>query len=487
VSEHLGAARRHPAPPGSRELSVFAAAREAGASTALVTAGRELSYLDLAALVTSELIALRRLGLGRPGGPPRVRVTAEASPACVVRLLALVQLGVTVVLLHGRWTAAERSVAVALDPVAWDLDELPVQMKPARLVPLALPSWVPAERALAVVFTSGSAGVPKGVLLSRAAFMASAAASEARLGWQDDDRWLLSLPPAHVGGLSILIRCLLARRAVVLGPGLEPGETLELMERRRVTLASLVAAQLERLLEARPGRAPGSLRAVLLGGGPCPAPLLERAREAGWPVLATYGLTETCSQVATQIPGEALEPGEVAAPPLPGVELRLAGSRILLRGGMLMSGYYPRGRFEEPFTEDGFLDTGDQGFLDGRGRLVVTGRADETIVSGGENVAPAEVEAALLACPGVRHAAVFGVADPTWGHLVAAAIVPADRFDKDALLEHLEAMLAPFKRPRLLALVAELPTTASGKLDRRAAANELAGQLQPFPRPDQKA
>lgn len=460
------------------ELSVFAAARAAWREPALLWPGGGWAWADLARRVTAEMIALRRLGLGRPGGPPRVRLTARATPELVVRFWALVQLGVTVVLLHPRWTAAERAEVAGLDPSAWDLDDVPVSTRAGRIVPLAPSVRIPPERPLAVVFTSGSAAGPKGVILSRGAFVASAEASAARLGWREDDRWLLSLPPAHVGGLSVLTRCLLARRPVVLGEGLDAAGTVALMREAGVTLASAVAPQLQRLVDT--GAAPPLLRAVLVGGGPCPESLLRRARESGWPALATYGLTETCSQIATQDPAEAREAGDAGAAPLPGVELRVRDKRIQVRGSMLMSGYYPRGRHEEPIDADGFLDTGDLGRLDERGRLHVLGRADDVIVTGGENVFPGEVERALLACPGVAAALVLAVEAEPWGQVVAALLVagPAGSAPQARISECL-AGLAPYKRPRLVAWVDELPLGPNGKPDRRRALVEHRSSLRP--------
>ena len=460
------------------ELSVLAAAAAAGSAPALLWPGGAWSWADLAGRVTAEMGTLGRLGLGRPGGPPRVRLTARATPEFVVRFWALAELGVTVVLLHPRWTATERATVGALDLSAWDLDLLPAGARVDWIVPSAPSVRIPPERPLAILFTSGSAAGPKGVILSRGAFVASAEASAARLGWRGDDRWLLSLPPAHVGGLSVLTRCLLARRPVVLGEGLDPVATVALMHEAGVTLASAVAPQLQRLLDG--GAVPPQLRAVLVGGGPCPEPLLRRARKAGWPVLATYGLTETCSQVATQDPAEARNVGDVGATPLPGVELRVTDGRIEVRGAMLMSGYYPRGRHAEPLGEDGFLDTGDLGRLDERGRLVVLGRADEVIVTGGEKVFPGEVERALAACPGIAAALVVGVEADPWGQVVAALLVAGPRGPAapDQLSESL-AGLAPFKRPRLVAWVDALPLGPNGKPDRRRALSEHRSSLQP--------
>lgn len=458
------------------ELSVFAAARAAWREPALIWPDGSWTTGELARRVTAEMLALRRLGVGQPGGPPRVRLTARATPEFVVRFWSLVQLGVTAVLLHPRWTATERQAVAALDPSAWDLDEIPVLTKTGRIVPLASFARIPPERPLAIVFTSGTSAGPKGVMLSRRAFVASAEANAARLGWRPGDRWLLSLPPAHVGGLSVLTRCLLARRAVVLGEGFDPCGTLDWMRAQGVTLASVVASVLDRLVEAGP--VPECLRAALVGGGPCPGALLRRAREAGWPVLATYGLSETCSQVATQVPGEEGELEDASAPPLPGVELRVVEGGIQVRGDMVMSGYYPRGRHPEPFAADGFLETGDLGRLDNRGRLHVLGRADDVIVTGGENVSPWDVEQALLGCAGIEQALVFGVEAAPWGQVVAALLVagPAGPIPP-ALFAEAVATLAPFKRPRLVAWVEAIPLGPNGKPDRRGAAREHGEKL----------
>ncbi len=331
--------------------------------------------------------------------------------------------------------------------------------------------------AMAIVFTSGSSGRAKGVVLSRAAFAASAAASAVRLGWRDDDAWLLALPPAHVGGLSVLTRCLAARRTVVL----EPAPGTEGLERglAEATLASLVPAQLHRLFAERPSwRAPARLRAVLLGGAAAPPPLVEEARRRGMPVRETYGLTECASQVATQEPGDP--PGHATL--LPGFEARVVDGVIELRGPALMTGYLPTGG--EPWTADGWLRTGDRGTIDAAGRLAILGRADDVIVTSGENVDPLEVEAALSHDPEVAAALVFGVPDPRRGESVAALLVPRPGrpLDPARVAERLAARLADFKRPRRYAVVADLPLTPSGKPDRGAARGAAGSGLSEYPR-----
>ncbi|MEW6338810.1 MAG: AMP-binding protein [Acidobacteriota bacterium] len=456
-------------------LSLLAAAREAPESVALVETGRAWTFAELAPAVAAEAAALAR---SAGGGRPFLLLDANVSLETLVRLFAAFEAGIPTALLHPRWTGAERSRAAAAVPGATESDAV---ARDGRVLPWNAPPPPDDDRPLAVVFTSGSTAAPKGVVLSRAAMAASAAASAERLGWRDDDRWVLSLSPAHVGGLSIVTRCLLARRTIVLQPAEGAAALLDAIRAERVTLLSLVAAQLRRLLDAAGGDAPASLRAVLVGGGPCPLALLDEAWRRGWPVLPTYGMTEACSQVATAAPGWTPEDG-LAVPPLPGVEVRVVEGEIQVRGPIVSASLLPEDAHPSPLTTDGWLRTGDLGRLDGRGRIEVLGRRDTVIVTGGENVGPEEVETALLECPDVREALVFGVEDPTWGALVAAAVVPAPgtALDAAALRAGLTERLASFKLPRLLAVVDELPRLAGGKPDRRGASAALAHALRRF-------
>ena len=254
-----------------------------------------------------------------------------------------------------------------------------------------------------------------------AALVASAAASAANLGWAADDRWLLCMPIAHVGGLSIVTRCLAARRCVVLMPRFDAQRLPAVIDARRVTLASLVPTMLARVLDAHPDwRAPAHLRAILVGGAAAPPALLRRAVERGLPMLPSYGLTESCAQIVAAPYAARHDPaGYGAGIPLPGVELRVVDGRIEIRGPMLMAGYWN----EPPLAPDAWFDTGDLGEIDARGCLHVHARRTDLIVTGGENVYPAEVERALETLPGIAAAGVFGIASDEWGQEVAAALV----------------------------------------------------------------
>jgi O-succinylbenzoic acid--CoA ligase len=273
------------------------------------------------------------------------------------------------------------------------------------------------------------------------------------MGLGDDERWLCPLPLAHVGGLMVVLRsAIMATTAVLAPPPFDARAIAAQLHDGAITTVSLVPTQLQRLLDA--GATPGpALRRVLLGGGPMPRALLARARTAGFPVCPSYGLTQACSTVTVAAPGDL----ESAGRPLPGVGVAVTGEgEIVVSGGTV--------------NALGTLRTGDLGRIDAQGRLVVTGRRGEVIVSGGENVAPAEVEAVLAEHPDVAEAAVFARPHALWGEAVTALVVPraGARPSQAALRAHCLEHLAAFKVPKAFELVGELPRTESGKVRRAA-------------------
>ncbi|MCX7623041.1 MAG: AMP-binding protein, partial [Thermomicrobium sp.] len=247
-----------------------------------------------------------------------------------------------------------------------------------------------------------------------------------------------------------------------------------------VTLVSMVGTMLWRMLEERGDRPyPSHLRAVLLGGGPAPRLLLDRALALRVPVLQTYGLTETASQLATLAPEDALRKLGSAGKPLYPNRLRIVredGSvappgepgEIEVQGPVVTPGYWRQPERTARAFRDGWLRTGDLGYLDEEGFLYVLDRRDDLVVTGGENVYPAEVEAVLLAHPAVVDAAVIGVPDVEWGQRVAAAVVvrPGTAVTEQELVAWCRGQLAGYKIPREIRFVGELPRTASGKLQR---------------------
>jgi O-succinylbenzoic acid--CoA ligase len=257
------------------------------------------------------------------------------------------------------------------------------------------------------------------------------------------------MPLFHVGGLSILTRSELAGSSVILHERFDVDAVAEAIESGEATLVSVVPTMLRRL-QARGLTGAPALRAALVGGGPVPRDLLEWGAEAGLPLLQTYGMTETCSQIATAPAGSS------AARPLPGVEIRIGDEgEILVRGPMVSRG---------ALSGDGWLHSGDRGRLDDGGFLHVEGRIKDTIVTGGENVAPAEVEEALVSHPAVADAAVVGRPDPEWGEAVTAFVVLDAEVADAELVAHCRARLAGYKVPRTITRVDELPRTESGKL-----------------------
>lgn len=326
--------------------------------------------------------------------------------------------------------------------------------------PSALPGLRGGDTA-AVLLTSGTSGSPRAVGLTAGNLMASARASRERLGLAPSDRWLGSLSPAHVGGLALLTRAAALGSGVVLRGAFRAETFLALAEEGAITHASLVPTMLHQVLAALgKGRAPPSLRCVLLGGAPAPEALLAEALAAGFPMALTYGLTEASSQVATAEPDLVLrKPGTVGAP-LPGVEVSVAEEgELLVRGPTVAPGLA---------DGDGWLRTGDLARMDGDGHLWIVGRASDRIISGGVKVDPAEVEAVLSGHPGVLEAAVVGLPDPEWGERVVAAVVSVHgRGPSEAELgEKVRAALSAAKWPRAWRFVEALPRNATGKVDR---------------------
>jgi O-succinylbenzoic acid--CoA ligase len=281
-----------------------------------------------------------------------------------------------------------------------------------------------------VVHTSGTTGAPKPIEISSTHIDANA---DAVLSVMAPGRWLCPLPLSHIGGLMVLLRSWRSRATAVIGPA----------DTEEITVASLVPTQLARLIHRPP---PPSLDCVMLGGAPADPTLLQRARDAGWRVRPSYGLTQACSAVTLADIGDI----ETSGRPLPGLDVTLAGD-----GEIVVAG---------PSVVGGTHATGDLGSWRGD-RLVVHGRKVDTILSGGENVMPQEVEAALLAHPAVREAGVFGRSDPEWGEAVTAFVVgdvnPAE------LRAFVQPRLARFKVPKAIEVVDALPRNASGKLLRR--------------------
>jgi len=318
---------------------------------------------------------------------------------------------------------------------------------------------------LLLVYTSGTTGRPKGAVLTQAAIAANAENARALFALTAADRVLTVLPMFHVGGLNIqTLPALLAGAEAILHPRFDADAFFDSVARDRPTLSLLVPAVMQALIRHPrwPDADLSSLRAIGAGSSDVPLELIEAFHAKGVPVQQVYGATETGPIAIAQTREEAVAaPGSIGRP-VPGVAVRLApGTReILVRGANVMSGYWNRA----DGLVDGWFATGDVGRLDEHGRYWFTDRLKHVIISGGENIYPAEVERVLAEAPGVVEGAVIGRPDPRWGEVPVAVVVPGEGFDCDAVLGFFEGRLARFKHPRDVVVVAALPRTALGKV-----------------------
>ncbi|MDD5240555.1 MAG: class I adenylate-forming enzyme family protein [Sulfuricella sp.] len=336
-----------------------------------------------------------------------------------------------------------------------------------------------------LIATSGTQGEPKAVMLSGANLQAGTLASKRSLPLAAGDAWLACLPFYHIGGMAILYRCAEAGATAVLHDAFEPQRIWLDLEKYHISHISLVPAMLARLLDvSRDSPPPASLKYVLIGGGPLSASLATRARMAGWPLCATYGMSETGSQVATlcELP-EDWAPGQVGMP-LPGLEVEIIGEnglpasgigRIRVRGTAVMAGYANPQHQHGLGLNDGWFVSGDLGRLDEQGHLHVLGRHDDMLVSGGVNVHPQMVESALERCSGVAEAALTALADEVWGDLLVAFVV--GEAEDEALEQWCRNELPNAMRPRRFVHVKALPRNALSKLDRHALRRLAQGKL----------
>jgi O-succinylbenzoic acid--CoA ligase len=392
---------------------------------------------------------------------------AQALHACML-------LGAVAVPVDLRLTAEEREPILA-DSVLVDQPLSTRSSKRDELETEARGITHDLDAVCAVIHTSGTTAAPRPIELTYGNFLWSALGSSVALGVDPRERWLCALPLSHVGGLSILVRSAIYATTAVVHERFDTDRAMAALEEQDITLVSLVSTTLARLLDAGL-RDPPALRCALTGGGPVPTALVERARAAGVPVVQTYGLTECCSQAATApLAASAQDLGA-------GVPLFCTRTEIGADGEILLSGPTVA---RSAVDADGRLHTGDLGFLDEDGFLHVSGRKADTIITGGENVSPSEVEAVLEEHPGVLEAAVLGRPDPRWGEAVVAIVVAVPGADveqgrgehaggamgsvgESALREHCAARLAPYKVPKQVRIVSEpLPRTGSGKLLRR--------------------
>jgi O-succinylbenzoic acid--CoA ligase len=422
--------------------------------TALVADGSEVTYAELEAEATWVARRLAAHGVRRGS---TVALTMHPRREQAVLVHALMKVGAILLPLGPTMAAAEREAVVAAEEPDVDIED-PGQLTQTE-ADLPLLGEHDMDALCCRVLTSGSTGSPEPIGLTYGNFLWSAVGSAFNIGVEPEDRWLCCLPLSHISGLGILIRSVVYGTAATLHDGFDVDRVADELEGGGVSIVSLVTTMLTRLLEAE--AALSGPRAILVGGGPVPEEALEEAIGRGATVVQTYGLTEACSQVTTLAPADAKRKLGSAGRPLLTTHLRIQDGEILVQGPTVAPGRA---------DADGWLHTGDVGRIDEEGFLYVEDRVDDMIVSGGENIIPAEVEQVLLRHPEVADAAVVGREDPEWQQAVTAIVVLEDGSEAtpDELRRHCAGSLAGFKVPKRVELASALPRTPAGKLLRRA-------------------
>ena len=499
-------------------------ARRTPDKTALRCAGAELSYAALAREIEAIAGALGAAGVARAD---RVAWLGLNSPAMLAALFACARLGAVFMPLNWRLAPPEqrallheaapsllcvdaefaaasaehriapagtRCIASGRVPAAWTgWDEFIT----CRGAPVTDPAPIDARTPLLLCWTSGSTGRPKGVLLSQDALEANADASVDMHALGADDRVLTTLPLFHVGGLNIQTTpALRAGCSVSLHAKFDAAATLDAIERERITLTVLVPAQLEALL-AHPrwaGADLSSLRMISTGSTLVPERLIHAVHARGVPLVPVWGATETSPIAACLHAEEAWRKAGSTGRAAVGCELRIVdraghavacgtSGEILVRGRNVMSGYWRDPAASERALAGGWWHSGDSGHLDAEGFLSIDGRIKDMIISGGENVSPAEVEGVLLGCADIAEAAVVGRPDARWGEIVVAVVAPQPgvTLEPERVLALFGGRLARFKHPKQVLVVDTLPRTALGKVRKDELRQLVAARPAAFP------
>jgi acyl-CoA synthetase (AMP-forming)/AMP-acid ligase II len=451
---------------------------------------------DGRSLTPAELLRLAHAAAGRFRGHPAVLYEGTSHLAYPVALFGAAAAGVPLVPLNYRLGAQQLDALVNRHPGALVIrpSDLEGLLEPAeRLEPHGEPAPEGGDPAAVLLYTSGTTAEPKAAVLRHRHLLAYVLNTVEFGSAGEEDAALVAVPPYHVAGLANLLTSLYAGRRVVYLPTFEAGEWLETVRRERITHAMLVPTMLARIVAQVQGDDAGTptLRSLAYGGARMPRPVLERALGIfpGTGFVNAYGLTETASSIALLSPEDhraALTSSDPAVRErlgsvgraLPGVEFQIRAddgqpaapgeSGLVFVRGEQISGEY---RGQSSLDSDGWFATRDLGRLDADGYLFIEGRADDTIIRGGENIAPAEVEDVLLAHPQIAEAAVVGVPDPEWGQRLVAVIVGSA--DTDEIRQWVKDRLRSSKTPDEIVFRDELPRTDNGKLLRRVLLAEL--------------
>ena len=445
-------------------LSTIAAQRPG--ALAIVSEDRTLTYGVLERLVAGTARALRATGA------QRVALCLPTAWRTIVLLLSCVRAGIVACPISMRLPHESIRVLTAALSASLvitgrkDLQDVATGQEEVLREAETGPVMLDIDQAATIVYTTGSTGLPKAAVLSTGNHYYSAEGANDNIALAPEDRWLVSLPLYHVGGLGILFRCVSAGATMCVPPAGVPLN--EAARHARATHLSVVATQLERWLRAEEGRKSTCVKAVLAGGNAVPAALLDEACDRGVPVHTTYGCTEMASQVTTTPPEASREQLQTAGRVLPHREVCIAETgEILVRGPVLFQGYLERGEITRATDPDGWFHTGDLGTLDESSFLHVRGRQDNMFISGGENIQPEEVERVLRTVEGIADAVVTPISDDVFGHRPVAFLKRTDQSRTiDEIRSVLETVLPRFKIPIAFHAWPEDIPDRGGKVDR---------------------
>ncbi len=428
----------------------------------------------------------RRLTAQGVGSSSLVALHVNNHPESVFAIHALCYIGARILLLNTRLTTPELfwQIEHAKPDFLLTTKEFPTSSINQILIkdlpqlegkPFPIQETHSSSEVATIMYTSGTTGKPKAVQQTYSNHYYSAISSCENLGVSALDKWLCMTPIYHISGLAILFRSVICGISVHMLERFEPEQANRAIINDQVTIASVVSTMLTKMV-AENSAYPTTFKGMLLGGGSVPKSLLKLCQEKRIAVFQTYGMTETCSQFATLAPVDSMRKLGSAGKPLENCELRIVNAdgkqclpnvsgEIVVKGPVVTSGYL----YEE--NADAFADcwfhTGDIGCLDEEGYLFVLDRRSDLIISGGENIYPAEIEAVLLTHPHVIDAGVTGIADDTWGQVPIAVVVVNEPVEQTKLRTYCEERLAKYKVPKKIIIVEELPRNAAGKLLRR--------------------